>query len=229
MKFAACSLVYNEEQLVRGCIESLRPFVDQHVMVVGEKPFFGKAQEPDRSAEIAEELGADVIKGTWELDHHQRNAGLSILQDYDWIITTDVDMWMTHDSVERIIDRLEKETNDAAIISQYSYWRDIDHILEDDDFKPVIAVRPNTFFTYIGNVGCPVGVIDDIKIHHLAWCAPKDIYKKVTTYPHAPEFDGEKWYKDHYLGYEGGSAKLPNRPYNVASHPLPLELRRYIG
>jgi len=233
MKLAAVSLVYNEENLVRGCIRSFKPFVDKHVMVVGTEPYYGPKEPMDRSFEIAAEEGAVVIAGKYKLDHHQRNAGLDLLADlgeFDWVLISDVDMWFEHRTVFHMIASLAGMHEDAAIMSQYSYWKDTDHRLVNDTFKPVVAVRPHVRFSHIGNVNCPYDVMgDDLKLHHLAWCAPKDIYKKVVTYPHAPEFDGAAWHRLYYENWKGGdTAVLPTGRFKVEFNPLPTELKAYL-
>ena len=231
MKLAGLSLVYNEKPLVKGCIESLKPFVDRHLIMVSEVPYFGEAEPVDDTYEECIKHGAEPIMGTWPMDHDQRNAGIAMLQDYDWILVTDIDMWYEHSVLEELISRLDKMPTDAVIMAQHGYFKDVDHVLEGDNFKPVVAFRPNVRFTYIGNVNTTCSVVDDIKLHHLAWCEPKDIYKKVTTYPHAPEFDGKKWYYNDYIGWtEGSPIRMPNGEiFNVKKQPLPEELKRYLG
>lgn len=236
MKLAALSLVYNEEKLVEGCVKSLRPFVSQHMMVVGLKPYFGKAEPADRSFVIAAELGATCLSGIFKMDHNQRNAGLDMLEangGYDWILCSDVDMWFEHKTVEALIERLKTVKEDAVVMKQYSYWKDTNHRLINDDFMPVVAIRPHVRFSYIGNVDCPYAKIDDLYLHHLAWCAPKDIYKKVMTYSHHQECGGatfwEPWYKQYYLGWkEGQKAIFKNARFGVEVNPLPEELRAYL-
>lgn len=230
MRLAGLSLVYNEEPLVKGCIESLKPFVDQHLIMVSEVPYFGEAEPVDKTYELCVEHGAEPIMGVWPMDHDQRNTGIAMLQDYDWILITDVDMWYEKKDLEELISRLDKIPNDAVIMSQHGYFKDVDHVLEGDGFRPVVAIRPTVRFTYIGNVNVPCYVIDDIKVHHLAWCEPKDIYKKVTTYPHAPEFDGRKWYFNEYINWtEGKNVKMPNgEEFGVIRQELPEELKAYL-
>jgi glycosyltransferase involved in cell wall biosynthesis len=229
MKLGAVSLAYNEETLVRGCIESLKPFVDRHIFLISEKPYYGEPEPPDRTEEIARSLGAKVVKGNWPLDHHQRNTGIALLQDCDWIICTDVDMWLTHDTVRNIISEIAFSEAKAYTIPQIGYWKDIDHALVGDDFKPVIAIRPSVRFTHIGNINTHWEVMPDV-CHHLAWCEPKNILKKVKTYPHAPEFNGELWYETHYKNWKESDkvAVLPNKTFVVERKPLPDELRSYI-
>lgn len=235
MKFAGITPVYNEQALIKGCIMCLQPFVDTHIVVVSENPYFGKAEEPDKTAELAEYYGAEVIKGTWEMDHHQRNVAISLLQDYDWIICTDVDMWMTYKDMETLIKILEsaKDVN-AVCIEQIAYWKNIETVIDDPNpFCPVIAIKPHVRFSWIGNVDVSCALLKNPKVHHLCWCEPKDIYKKVTTWSHANEFDGKEWYKKHYASWCGGNVVVPAghgkfNTYKTKNQPLPQELRRFL-
>lgn len=230
MKLAGLSLVYNEAPLVKGCIKSLEPFVDRHIIMVSEVPYFGEPEPVDETYELCIEHGAEPIMGSWPMDHDQRNAGIALLQDYDWILVTDIDMWYEHKDLEKLISRLDSFKHDAVIMAQHGYFRDVDHVLVEDNFKPVVAIRPHVRFSYIGNVNTTYDVVDDIKLHHLAWCEPKDIYKKVTTYPHAPEFDGKSWYFNEYINWkEGKKVKMPcGGEFNVKNQHLPEELREYL-
>lgn len=230
MNLGAVTPVYNEETLITGCIKSLENFVDEHIVLVSDCPYYGEPEPSDKTAEMAEELGANVITGYWPLDHMQRNVGIKLLEDYDWIICTDVDMWMTKKDMEALIGVLETTKLDAFVIPQTSYWKDTDHVISNDDFRPVIAVRPHVRFVHIGNIGTPFGVLDNCQVHHLAWCEPKNIYKKVTTYSHAPEFNGKIWYEAHYRNWTDNDriAVLPNKSFEIKKQSLPDELKAYL-
>lgn len=231
MKLAAYTPVYNEEKLITGAIKSFAPFVSKHIVMVATKPFYGKAEELDQTFQVAFDLGAEPILTMARPEHRMRNEAMELLDCdvYDWILVNDADMWFEHRTIEQLIKFLETCKEDIVVMPQWGYWHDIDHVLVGDDFCPVVALRPNRRFTHIGNADGAYAKADELKLHHLAWCAPKDIYKKVTTYSHAPEFDGEAWYKQYYLGWkEGQKAVLPNKRFEVAYKPLPDELRAYI-
>jgi hypothetical protein len=230
MKCGGVSLAYNEEGLMRGCIESLKPFVDTHIVAIGNKPYYGPEYAPDKTYQISESLGANVITGNWSLDHMQRNAAIRLLPDYDWIITTDADMWVEKHVMKELLHRLSTTTAKAIVIKQKSYYYDTDHEIVDDDFMPVIAIRPDVRFSHIGNVNVPFEKIDDLYIHHLAWCKPKDVLKKVLTYPHAPEFNGQEWYDRYYMNWtpEMNWIPLPKKEFEIRYNPLPEELKAYL-
>lgn len=228
MNCGVMTIAYNEEILVRGNILSFRPFVQRHVYMVSDKPFYGDMEPLDRTAEIAESMGAEVTVGNWKDEATKRNAGLAQLQEMDWIFISDVDFWIEKSHMEKLVEKLKNTDSRAFIIKQKSYWYDTNHAFVGDNFKPVIAVRPGVKFVHIGNIDTPFEIIDDIYIHHLAWCSPKDILKKVKTYSHAPEFNGEKWYFEKFINWYGGSAELPTGIFEIERDPLPEELRAYL-
>jgi hypothetical protein len=231
MKLAAYSPVYNEEKLITGAIKSFAPFVDKHIVMIATKPFYGTPEPLDHTADVAADLGAVPLFTMARPEHKMRNEAMEMLDngEYDWILVNDADMWFEHENIRQLITVLENTDEDIVCMPQFGYWKDTDHILVGDDFCPVVALRPNRRFTHIGNANGAYKILDDLKLHHLAWCAPKDILKKVTTYSHAPEFDGKPWYEQYYLGWkEGQKAVLPNKRFDVAYKPLPNELKAYL-
>lgn len=230
MKIGAVTLAYNDEGTIAGTIKCLQPFVDQHVVLISEKPYFGEAAEPDRTEEICEDLDVSVVKGVWELDHFQRNVGNRILSHCDWVLGFDSDEMMTRKELETFINFLETTDAQAVSIQPIVYWHDTNYILDPiPEYTPIIAMRPNVRFTHIRNIDVP-HVKYNGDMHHLSWCSPKDIYKKVTNYAHATDFDGKAWYNQHYKTWKPNQpAVLPDKIYQVIKKPLPKELNEYLG
>ena len=80
---------------------------------------------------------------------------------------------------------------------------------------------------------CNWGVIyqDELIHHHLSWCEPKDIYKKLVNYNHANEFNGDKWYREHFLSWKPGDIAIEpfGTRFNTKYDPLPTELQEYLS
>jgi len=227
MRIAAITPVWNEPELIKGCIRSLAPHVEKHIVLVSETPYYGDGIM-DNTAEVAEELGAEVITGNWKLDHHQRNLGINLLQDFDWIITADADEMITSYNMQILKRNMERTKHDALSVNHYPYWKDYYHVIKDN-FKPIFAVRPNVKFNHIRNVNCIFGQ-SDACIDHLSWCKPKDILKKITNYAHADEYNPEIWYNTHYKNWkEGELAVFPGDSFRVKEHRLPNELRKLLA
>ncbi len=229
MRFGAVTLAYNDEGVIAGTLKCLAPFVDRHLVLISEKPYFGEPSPPDRTEEIADSLGAEIIKGTWSLDNFQRTLGNSLLNDCDWVFTFDSDEMMTQDELKKLILFLQNLEIPAVAVQPEVYWKTTDYRLRPiPAYTPIIATRPTVRFTHIRNIDSPY-VLWKGEMHHLSWCAPKDIHKKVTAYAHAPEFDGEAWHREKYLGWEEGQpVELPDSIFEAVRNPLPEELKQYL-
>jgi hypothetical protein len=126
---------------------------------------------------------------------------------------------------------LAGRTSERAICNTPEvYWYDIDHVLSPRSaYSPPIMCKPDVRFVYIRNINCPYDMFDGT-MHHLSWCKPKDILKKVTNYAHATDFkDAVSWYENNFIGWQEGSpAVMPDEKiYETAYSPLPQELRNY--
>lgn len=231
MRLVANTLAYNDEGVITGTIKCLAPYVDRHVVLISEEPYFGEPSAPDCTEEICMIHDVEIIKGTWPLDHFQRNVGVVVSQDADWIITFDSDEMMTHEQMENFIKFLEKTDAQAVCLKPEVYWKTTDYRLRPiPDYAPVLAVRPSVRFTYIRNINTPFALFDEGGMHHLSWCAPKDIYKKVIHYAHATDFNGHEWYKEKYCMWNPlQPAELPTATYDVIKKPLPQELKEYLN
>jgi len=224
MKLAAITPSYNDEALIGACIKGFAPYVQRHIVMVSQKPYFGETEEPDNTAEIASGLGAEVIYGRWQLDHYQRNTAIEMLQEFDWILIADTDVFMLEDDMKSLIEKLKTETKDAVRVNHYPYWKDWEHVIEDT-FKPMFAVRPNVRFVHIGNVGCENALYLDVHQHHLSWSEPKDIVSKISHYSHANQIPSD-WYEKHFVNWEeSDQAVLPDRTYGIRKQSFPKELR----
>jgi hypothetical protein len=201
---------------------------------------FCRKEYPDRTEEVCDGLGATIIKGDWREEHEQRNVGLAVLDHCDWVLVNDADMWFERNVVKTLLEFLSTTQANAVCMPQWSYWYDTDHVLVDDDFTPVVAVRPKKVKF------CHIGCVDDYyavypqKLHHLCWCRPKDIYKKVTTYSHSPELeDLDNWYQNSFCKWQpgqkaampkrrGGDTQWVGKEFDVLFKPLPRELKKWL-
>jgi glycosyltransferase involved in cell wall biosynthesis len=87
-KISACLVVYNEEKLIRRCLESLRDVVDEIILV-------HDGECTDRTLEIAKEYGAKIFvrdhKGFCE--HHRPFCCKQA--SYNWILQIDADEFLS--------------------------------------------------------------------------------------------------------------------------------------
>lgn len=225
--------VYNEEAVVGAVIKCFKPFVDKFIALISEKPWFGETEPPDKTEEICRSLDVDIIKGSWKHYHLQRNRGSELCSDCDLILTLDSDELMEKKEIEKLIKFAEQSEFRAIGVLPEVYWKDIDHVFRPkSEFQPIIITRPEVRFVSSRNVNCPYTVCD-AEMHHLAWCEPRDMKRKVQSWGHADLYSresGEKWYQ-YYLNWKEGdkAADLFWNKSDVIYQPLPKELREKLG
>ena len=227
-KIGAVTLCLNDEDTIAGTIKCLKPFVDYHVVLISEKSYFGDVVDNGKSEIICDNLGIEYVKGYWPLDHYQRTLGnkLCAKKRCDWVLTFDSDELMDSYNINKLINISSKTSARALVVKPECYWHTTDYILSPrPEYTPVIATRSDVIFPYIRNVDCPVELAD-VEMHHISWSSPKDVYKKVTCYAHATDFDGKKWYENNYKNWEyPNKAILPDKAYDVIRKQLPDELK----
>lgn len=233
MRIGAVTLAYNDQDIISGTINSLKPFVDKHIVLISEMPYFGDARNPDGTEQLCMDLGVDIVKGNWELDHYQRNIGNIMCGDCDWVLGFDSDEMMTKDQMEKFLSFLGGTQARAICNRPEVYWKSTKYVLRPiPDYAPVIAMRPDVRFTYIRNVDSPFVIYEEDRMHHLSWCSPKDIKKKVECYAHAPDYDWIEWYNNYYTKWDfstDASVVFPSgEPYKAIYQPLPDELKNNI-
>lgn len=104
-RIAGYVITRNEEDNVARAVRSLASVCD-HVLVVD-------SESDDRTAKIAEGLGAEVMIHTFEGFSAQRNLAVDHLRstrDPDYILTIDADEWLTDELVADLKERVDTGT-----------------------------------------------------------------------------------------------------------------------
>ena len=104
---SACMIVKNEEELLPGCLESIRDWVDEIIIV--------DTGSTDHTVEIAESYGARIFHQPWEGDF-SKHRNFSIAQaTSDWIFIIDADERIHQEDISLIKKVLNQD--DYKIIS----------------------------------------------------------------------------------------------------------------
>jgi hypothetical protein len=197
MKLACVTICYHEERFIAKFIQAMQNRVDKILVLSSTKPWNGENDEIDNTAAIAESLGADVFAYDWPTEHEQRQAGQHLLADYDWIIVLDPDEYILDADWIKLIKFLETAPHDAYVPQmQNTYWKRGFVIDPPEDYKQIIAVRPSVNFIDKRVVDCGWAHAP-IDLHHFSWArTDKECLRKITSYGHAKEFDGLKWFSE---------------------------------
>lgn len=201
MRVASVATAYNEATFIGKHLKHMPDWVDKQVVLVSEKPWYGEELPDDGTAKIAEEAGATAIVYPWPNETEQRNAGQDFLMDYDWILNLEPDEFLDNDNWEKLRKFLESNPSSPAYaVKQEVYWGRGFRSDPPEDFVPIIVTKPWVRFTDKRVVGSEWAVLPDIFIHHFAWArTDAEIWKKVSHYSHAVDFDVNDWYEKVWL------------------------------
>lgn len=196
MKLACVSVAFCEERFIPKLIQTMQDRVDEIVVLNSIVPWNGEAQR-DYTANIALSLGATVIRDSWPTEEDQRNAGQEYCSNYDWIIVMDPDEQMLEEDWQKLINFLEVAPLDAYVTGmQHTLWKTGYIIDPAEDYKQIIAVRPNVRFTDKRVVNTEWGLAPT-ELWHFSWARNDlEMWRKINSYGHAKEFDPLKWFSE---------------------------------
>lgn len=215
MRVGLVANAYNEARFLKPFLQHIPDWVEKKIVLITNPPWFGDALEDDGSKEVAESGGAEVFVHPWKIEHDQRNFGQAYLSDCDWILTLEPDEFMSNESWENLRKFLETADKPAYAIKQRVMWGTGYESDPPEDFVPIIVTRPNVQFNEKRNVASQWAVLpDNIELLHWVWGrTSKEIWKKITHYSHAVDFDTKKWFEEVWLKADESSTNLhPTTP-----------------
>ena len=104
---SACMIVKNEEELLPGCLDSIRDWVDEIIIV--------DTGSTDRTIEIAKSYGAKIFHQPWEGNFSKHRNYSTEQATSDWIFIIDADERIYTEDISEL--RQLTESNDTNIIS----------------------------------------------------------------------------------------------------------------
>lgn len=210
MKVACVTVAYKEERFIQKWVKHVPHGIP--VLVLNSiTPWYGEAG-PDKTWELAEAAGAEVVPFNWPTEHDQRNDGQVWFHDYDWIITLDPDEFLTQLGWGKLLTYLKAADGDAYVCEkQLTYWKNGYVVDPPEDYRQIIAVRPNVRFWDKRCVDCPYGDAP-VTLHHFSWAkTDEEVASKLAHYSHNVDFDTMRWYKEVWLKWQ---------PHDEDFHPL---------
>ena len=150
---SACMIVKNEEELLGGCLDSIRDWVDEIIVV--------DTGSTDRTVEIAESYGAKVYHQPWE-GNFSKHRNYSIeLATCDWVFIVDADERIFEEDIPAIKRMLCQDEFPLLSINVINYYGDSeDHqtfLPSDRFFRRELNLR------YKGIVHNQLDIPDDVK------------------------------------------------------------------
>ena len=102
MKFCSMIVAYNEEEIIRGCLEGL---LDLHNYVVISKPWSGVHRGFDETEKIAKEMNAHIIREDFRSEKKERNFVMEMAQreGFDYVFIIDADEYYIREDIQKAI------------------------------------------------------------------------------------------------------------------------------
>lgn len=215
IRLAVCTLAFNEEQTIGAVIKNWRDIADKHLVIINRESWHGGYKQVDRTGEIAESLGAEVVYTDAKSEHEQRNEALELLREYDYVLIVDADELYLDKDRQKIIDTLGTgEVTDAYRASRVlTYWKSTKYRLDPEDtHEPTIAVDPKRRkFVEHRNIDSGQAVPIGVCMHHLSYIKDDDrMLQKIQSYEHY-DLIKENWYNDVWLSWHKDMDDI--RPY----------------
>lgn len=113
---SACMMVKNEEELLPGCLESIRDWVDEIIII--------DTGSTDKTVEIAKSYGAKIFHQTWE-GNFSKHRNYSIEKaSCDWIFIIDADERIVQNDINLIKQTIHRKDNQIISINVYNIYGD---------------------------------------------------------------------------------------------------------
>lgn len=220
-KIAILIIAYNEEEYIKQCIEQWEGL--DILVLLSTKPWNGTPVESDRSFQLVKQTRAKLVCQEWKTEAEQRNYGLAMLYDYDYVIVCDADEFYTKEDRRKIIDILRNSEEKCFRANEMiTYWKNSDYILEPKDkHRPIIAVSPKRIKFYEHRQPQPVEEIRleqqqpiiPVSIHHFSWAkSDLKIKEKIQSFSHADQIK-PNWYEDIWINWNENMDDI--RPYGI--------------
>ena len=216
MKIGVEIVAYREERFIEECIKQFEGLDFRILVMVSDTPWHGEKLPMDKTVEIAEKLGAEVVVGDWEKEHDQRNEGLKILKDCDWVLIVDADKKYSKTSLKNLCKFLERANYPAyGIGNLLTYWKTPNYVIEPPESGGlIVAVRPYVNFWDKRCIESDWDFLpDDVLMHHYSYVrTDEEMKKKISTFEHSDEIvDG--WYEKVWKEWD-------NNKYLENLHPV---------
>jgi tetratricopeptide (TPR) repeat protein len=195
---SACMIVKNEEEMLAGCLESIRDWVDEIIVV--------DTGSTDRTVAIAQSFNAKIFHQPWEGDFSKhRNYSLE-QATCDWTFVIDADERICAEDVPVLQRLLADKTHNALSISVYNVH---DSAEETRTFLPSIRFfRRSLSLRYKGIVHNSLDVPDTMMVHRA----------HVRLFHHGYDLSPEKMEKKFQRTKTLLEQQLRDEPNNAFAH-----------
>lgn len=234
-KIGVMMCAFREEKNIVPAIRQFDGTDIEEIVVACSRTSWKGEKKCDKTAEIAVRAGATVRLFDWEDEKDQKNWILSKFRDFDWIIMSAPDMYLTRESINNLAYYLNgksmDEHNRGYSCDMVTYWKDCETIIEPRSPFNTVVIRPGEVFSNSATLERweIFDPLPGVLMHHLSWVkTDEEVLNKIKTYSHADEIN-PAWYRNIWLNWSPGMIDFgPTEPKNMhstTSFSLPQEIR----
>jgi glycosyltransferase involved in cell wall biosynthesis len=261
MKLAAAYVIYDDTEYLEASVESIYKSTDHIFFLFNTKPWNGTSRPEDRvkaEAYLQEFVKkfpkCEIIEGTWNREHEQRNFGLELskTRDCKFCVVVDTDEVYHPFEFENLKDILIKnQTVPAFHCSWNTYWKQkpLYQIEPRESFNPLIVANVDQFLFFDKRAGvttdqygvptvkyaCAYLPPHVLLLHHFSYARTDEYIKnKIQNFEHSHEIV-PGWYEDVWLQFKPGNKYLnPTNPkqymtaVEVNLNMLPKNVRTFL-
>ncbi|KMT22789.1 glycosyltransferase family 2 protein [Clostridium cylindrosporum] len=144
MEFSLCMIVKDEEKVLSKCLESVKDFIDEIILV--------DTGSSDLTKEIGAKFGATIYDFKWCDDFSKaRNYAFS-KSTKDYILWLDADGYITQDNIDKLVN-LKKTLNPNVDVVSMHY-----SLVRDENENTIYSLRRNRLvkrernFKWVGRI-----------------------------------------------------------------------------
>lgn len=229
MKFGAVYCLYDDHEYLDISLSPIIDQLDRILFLISDTPWYGEKTDNRETIDKVKEIcslnsNCELLQMPFANERDQRNFGLTSFFeagiDYTFIVDTD-EIYHAHEFAALKSFITANPQAYAFHIEWHTYWKKSYHRIQPREaFRPVICVKTDHFL-FVDNrngttaiqrtaqgitqtkevyKGCVVP--DTVALcHHLSYArSDEKIYRKITTFSHAPEI-AQNWYESTWKGW----------------------------
>lgn len=234
-RFAAHVLLFDCQKFILPMLDNCGPHVEKIYVAYSPVPWTYNPQarktmsntvDPDilKQSKYADKI--ELITGTWDREHEQRNACLKKAKEdgFDFLLIHDADEYYIHEDYERMLQTIaDHPEHDYYATPWCTFWKSWDYILVNEQ-KSIIHGYPNVamnckrdvWFSHLRNPspGASAYFLDGLCYHGSYVLNDEEVYRKISSWGHALDFDREAWFQNKWLSWTEHTEDLhPTHPH----------------
>lgn len=218
-RFAAHVLMFNCDQFILRMIENCGPFVDKIYVAYSDLPW---TYNPDARTKYRNTTDKNILKhskyqakielieGVWDTEEEQRNSCLEKAKadGFDYLLIHDADEYYTQHDYAMNLKHIECNPEWELYATPWcSFWKNLDYVIHDADGSEILGypefainLHKDVKFVRARTTSAKERFILKGLCYHLSFVYSDDeVYKKISTWGHAHQFNRDKWYQNKWI------------------------------